>query len=457
MASNLNTKPEISSGPQATELLNDLVQKARKAGADAADAVLIDATSLAVGYRLGKVETLERSESGDLGLRVFVGKQQAMVSATDRGPKTLAELVARSIAMAKAAPGDEFCGIADASLIAREWPHMELADSHEPDAAELIVKARDAEEAALSVKNVTNSEGAEIGYSHASVAFVASNGFNGHYRRTNYSLSVSVLAGEGTGMERDYDFASRVYSNDMPSATTIGKRAGERTVKRLGARKMPTGQISVVFDPRVSESLMSNLAGAISGASIARGTSFLKDKLGQAIFPDTITIVDDPFRPRGMRSRPFDGEGLLPEKRKIIDKGVLTTWLLDLRSARQLKMKSTGHASRSAGSPPSPSPSNFYLEAGKLTPQELMHDIKQGFYVTELMGHGVNGVTGDYSRAASGFWIENGMISFPVSEMTIAGNLKDMFRNIAAANNLEFLYGIDAPTLRIEGMTVAGI
>jgi PmbA protein len=258
-------------------------------------------------------------------------------------------------------------------------------------------------------------------------------------------------------MERDYDYATRVFANDLPDAAGIGKSAAERTVKRLGARKMPTGQVSVVFEPRVAGNLLGSLAGAISGASVARGTSFLKDKMGQMIFSDAITIIDDPFRERGLRSRPFDSEGLLPEKRKIIDKGVLTTWLLDLRSARQLKLQSTGHASRSPGGVPSPSASNLYLEPGMLSPATLMKDIKQGFYVTDLMGSGVNGVTGDYSQAAAGFWIENGMIGFPVSEMTIAGNLKDMFGHLTAANDLAFNYGVDAPTLRIEGMTVAGL
>ncbi|MDX2027283.1 MAG: TldD/PmbA family protein [Alphaproteobacteria bacterium] len=441
----------------ASDLLNDLVGKARKAGADAADAMLVDALALSIGCRLGKVETLERAESGDLGLRVFVGKKQAVVSTTDRRPATLEQLVERAVAMAKAAPEDEFCGLAIPEDITKSWPKLDMADTAEPTADHLVAQAREAEEAAMAVQGVTNSEGAEAGAGSAEVTLVASNGFVGTYRRTSHSLSASVLAGEGTGMERDYEYMTCVSARDLPSAASIGRQAGERTVKRLGARKMPTGSVPVVFEPRIAGSLIGALAGAISGSSVARGTSFLKDRLGQAIFQPGITIIDDPFRNRGLRSRPFDAEGLLPQKRNIIDKGVLTTWLLDQRSARQLKMKSTAHAARSPGGAPSPSVSNFYMEAGALSPAALMSDIKQGFYVTELMGMGVNGVTGDYSQAAAGFWIENGEIAFPVSEMTIAGNLKDMFLNVTPANDLEFRRGIDAPTLRIEGMMVAGV
>jgi PmbA protein len=438
-------------------LLSDLITKAKKAGADAADAMLIDAASVSVGVRLGQIETLERSESGDLGLRVLVGKKQAMVSATDRRPEMLDQLVERAVAMAKLAPEDEFCGLADVQDIAKKWTLPDMADTAEPSAEQLIASVRAAEEAALAVKGVTNSEGAEAGSGVTEITLAASNGFVGSYRRTGYSMSAAVLAGEGTGMERDYDYASRVFLGDMPDAAIVGRTAGERAVRRLNPRKMPTAQVPVVFEPRIAGSLIGTLAGAISGAAIARGTSFLKDKMGQSIFSGAITIVDDPFRARGLRSRPFDAEGLLPEKRKIIDRGVLTTWLLDLRSARQLKMKSTGHASRGTGGPPAPSASNLYMEPGTVSPAELIRDIKQGFYVTELMGMGINGVTGDYSQAAAGFWIENGMISFPVNEMTIASNLKDMYRSLTAANDLEFLRGVDAPTLRIENMTVAGV
>ena len=442
--------------PETANLLEDLVKNARKAGADTAEAMLVDATSLSVGWRMGKLESLERAESGDLGLRVFVGKKQAVVSATDRRLSTLKDMVERAVAMARAAPEDPYCGLADEKQIAKTWPQMEMADDYQVTAENLIAKVTEAEAAALAVKGVTNSDGAEASASQSEVVLASSNGFSGHYRRTGYGISVSVLAGDGTAMERDYDFASSVFSADLPSVSDIGRKAGERTVKRLGARKMPTAQVPVVFEPRMAGSLVGQLAGAISGSSVARGTSFLKDKMGQDIFPSAITIIDDPFRARGLRSKPFDAEGLSPQRRKIIDAGKLTTWLLDLRSARQLGLTSTGHASRSPGGMPSPSASNFYMEAGTLSPADLIRDIKQGFYVTELMGMGINGVTGDYSQAAAGFWIENGTIVFPVSEMTIAGNLKDMYLNLTAANDLEFRRGVDAPTLRIEGMTVAG-
>jgi PmbA protein len=443
--------------PSTTDLLQSLITNAKKAGADAADAMLVDAASLAVGVRLGKVETLERAESGDLGLRVFVGKRQAMVSSTDRGAATLKDMVERAIAMAKLAPEDEYCGIADAKDITRDWPKLELADTTEPPTPKLIEAVHEAEDSARAIKGVTNSEGADAGFSSATVTIAASNGFTGQYNRSSYSLSASVLAGEGTGMVRDHDYASRVFYADMPTPSSTGRTAGERAVKRLGARKMPTGQMPVVFDPRIAGGLLGALVGAISGSAVTRGTSFLKDKMGQQLFKADITIIDDPFRPRGLRSRPFDAEGLRPEKRNIIDKGVLTTWLLDQRSARQLKLRSTGHASRSPGGTPFPSASNLYMEPGKQSPAELIKDIKKGFYVTELMGMGVNGVTGDYSQAAAGFWIENGEILFPVNEMTIASNLKDMYLNLTPANNLEFQRGIDSPTLRIESMTVAGV
>jgi PmbA protein len=304
---------------------------------------------------------------------------------------------------------------------------------------------------------VTQCESADIGAGQAMITLVMSNGFAGQYRCTSHSLGASVLGGDGLGMERDYDFANTVFASDLPSPSVIGRKAAERTVRNLGARKMPTCQVPVVFDPREANSLLGHLSSIISGSSVARGTSFLKDFLGKKVFADSITIIDDPFRIRGLRSHAFDAEGLMPAMRKIIDQGLLTTWFLDLRSARQLNMKSTAHASRGPGGIPSPSPSNLYIEPGQPSPAELMRDIKQGFYVTELMGSGVNGVTGDYSRAARGFWIENGAIGYPVHEMTIAGNLKDMFLHMTPANDLEFKHGVDSPTLLVEGMTVAGI
>ncbi len=438
------------------DFLSDLIGKAIKAGADSADALLSDSTDLSVSLSNGKIESLERSESADLGLRVFIGHQQAVVSSSDRSTKAIDELIARAIATAKLAPEDQFCGIALADEIGKNIPKLEMADTAEFSAEQLIVQARITEDAARSVAGVTNSDDIGAGWGESRTTLAASNGFVGSYARTGYSLSAAVIAGTGTGMERDYDYAHRVFAGDMPAADVIGRKAGERAVRRLNPRKMPTARVPVFFDPRIAGGLIGSLIGAISGASVARKTSFLKDALGKKIFADGITVIDDPHRARGQRSRAFDAEGILPQKRKLIDAGVLTTWLLDLSSARQLGLHSTGHASRSTGGPPSPSASNVYVEAGTATPAELMRDVASGFYVTETMGMGVNGVTGDYSQAASGFWIENGEILFPVNEMTIAGNLKDMFLNMSVANDLNFERGIDVPTVRVEGMTIAG-
>src|SRR5438105_11354633 len=438
------------------DLLQDVVGRARKAGADAADAVLFEGTSLSHARRLGKTEKLERSESQDLGLRVLIGKRQAIVSTSDRSPKMLAELVERTLAMARAVPEDPFCGLADPTEIAHDWPQLEMLDPDEPSAETLIERARAAEETALAVQGITNSEGAEAGWGRSRIALVASNGFAGGYAGSQHGVSVSVIGGSGNQMERDYDYCSAVYAADLQDPAEIGKSAGERTVKRLGARKMPTCRCPVVLDPRVARGFISHLLGSISGPSIARGTSFLKDRLGDRIFPEAITIIDDPHRQRGLRSKPFDGEGIANRRRAIVDKGVLTTWLLDLRSARQLGLKTTGHAARGTASPPSPAATNVWIEPGSLSPKELIADIASGFYVTEMMGMGVNGVTGDYSRGAAGFWIEQGEIAFPVSEMTVAGNLKDIFARFVAADDLEFKAGADSPTLRVDDLTVAG-
>jgi PmbA protein len=442
--------------PDALDFLADLIARARRAGADAADAVLFEGVSLGHAQRLGKIEKLERSESYDVGLRVFVGKRQAVVSSTDRSAEAVAGIIERALAMARVVPEDPFCGIAEPDQTARHWPELDMLDPIEPTAETLIARAATAEAAALAVAGVTNSEGAEASWSRSRVALAASNGFAGSYAGSGHGVSVAVLAGEGTGMERDYDFASAVHGGDLRDPAEIGRSAGERAVKRLGARKMPTAQVPVVYDPRVARGLIGHLIGSISGPAITRGTSFLKDKLGQRIFPEAITITEDPHRRRGLRSKPFDGEGIANRRRALIENGVLTTWLLDLRSARQLGLASTGHAARGTSSPPGPAPTNLWLEPGTVTPKALMADIKSGFYITELMGMGVNGVTGDYSRGAAGFWIENGALAHPVSEVTVAGNLKDMYLHLTAADDLEFKSGSDAPTLRIDGMTVAG-
>jgi PmbA protein len=437
-------------------LLEDLIGRARRAGADAADALIAEGASLSLALRLGQPEKVERAEGQDLGLRVLIGKRQAMVSSSDRSPAALDALVERAIAMARSVPEVPFCGLADPDQIARSWPALELCDEVEPTPDELRERARAAEAAARGVAGVTNSEGAEAGWSHSRVALAASNGFSGRYEMSHHGVSVSVIAGSGTGMERDYDFCSVVCAADLEDPAAVGRRAGERAVRRLGPRKAATAKVSVVFDPRVAGSLVGHLAGAINGGAISRGTSFLKDKLGQKVMADGLTVTDDPHRPRGLRSKPFDAEGLANRRRDIVADGVLTTWILDLRNARQLGLQSTGHAARGTSSPPAPSPSNLFLAPGKQSPAELIGEIADGFYVTELIGFGINNVTGDYSRGAAGFWIEQGALAYPVSEVTIAGNLKDMFRAMTPANDLVFRYGTDSPTVRVDGMTVAG-
>jgi len=437
-------------------LLDSILTKAKQAGAETADALVADGTSLSLGWRLGKLENLDRSEGGDLGLRVFIGKKQAVVSSSDLSEKAIDELVEQAVNMAKAAPEDPYCGIAEASQIADRFPELALSDTAEPDVEQLKAWAAAAEDAARAVDGVTNSEGADASWGRSTVALAATNGFSGTYSITRYSLSASVLAGHGTAMERDYDYATTVFLDDLPDPAKIGRTAGEKAVARLNPRKVGSGQFPVLFDPRCSNSLLGHLGGAINGSSIARGTSFLKDRLGEQIFPEHIVIVEDPHRAKGMKSKPFDAEGIANQRRNIIDKGVLTTWVLDLASARQLGLESTGHAARGTGGPPSPSLTNFHMEPGSLSRDDLIKQAGTGFYVTEMMGMGVNGVTGDYSRGASGYWIENGELAYPVSELTIAGNLKDMFMNLTPADDLEFKYATNAPTLRIDGMTVAG-
>jgi len=438
------------------DTVHALVDLARKKGADAAEAVLFESTSLSASCRLGKVEDIERSEGRDLGLRVFAGGRQAVVSSTDFLPETLEALAERVVAMANAAPPDPYCGLAEAGLIARTFPELDLDDGSDISADALSTRAKEAEDAALAIQGVTNSSGAGASFGRGSVYLATSAGFAGSYQGTTHSVSASVLAGEGTGMERDYDFSSARHLADLEAAAEIGKRAGEKTVRRLGARKVKSQAVPIIYDPRVSNSLLGHFAGAISGSAVARGTSFLQNKLGTEVFAKGISIIDDPLRPRGMRSKPFDGEGVATTRQALVEDGTLKTWLLDISTAKQLGLQTTGHASRGTGAPPAPGPTNLYMEPGALSPEELIADIDEGLYVTEMIGMGVNGVTGDYSRGASGFWIEKGKLTYPVSEITVAGNLKEMFAHLTPASDLDFRYGTNAPTLRIEGMTVAG-
>ncbi len=441
---------------QPLDLLDTLLSKAKAKGADAADAVYVSGQSLSLSQRLGEPEDLDRSEGRDAGLRVFIGKRQAIVSSSDTGTGALDELVERALAMAKAVPEDEFAGVADPDQLAADIPDVDGFDGFEPSAEKLIELAGVTEDAARGIEGVTNSEGAEASWGTTEIAIAASNGFAERRRGSRFSVSVSVLAGEGTGMERDYDYDSKVFFEDLQDAAAIGASAGRKAVERLNPRKVETRQAPVVYDPRVAGSIVRHLAGAVNGASVARGTSFLKDKMGERVFPEGVTIIDDPLMPRGLNSKPFDGEGLATRRHNVVDKGRLTTWFLNLRSARQLGLAPTGHASRGVSSPPGSGSTNLYLAAGDISRGDMIRQIDNGFYVTELIGMGLNGVTGDYSRGATGFWIENGEIAYPVSEMTIAGNLKDMFMNLTPADDLEFRYGVNAPTVRIDGMTVAG-
>lgn len=437
-------------------LLSDLIASAKKAGADAADALVADGTSVSVTSRLGQLEQLVRSEGGDIGLRVLIGKRQAIVSSADRSKEGLKGLVDRAVAMARTVPEDPFCGLADAGQLAAALPALDICDPKEVSAETLIEQAKACEAAARDVKGVTNSEGASASWGKSQVAIAASNGFARAYESSGSSLSVSVIAGDSGAMETDYDYTTAVYFADMKTPADVGRNAGNRAVRKLGGRKIASRRVPVIFDARVARGVVSHLLGAINGSSVARGTTFLKDALGTQVFGAGINIFEDPHRNRGLRSKPCDAEGLPNKPRALIDKGQLTTWVLDLRSARQLKMAPTGHGNRGTGGPPSPGTTNCWLEAGIETPEALLKDIKEGLFVTDLVGQGVNGVTGDYSRGAVGFWIENGEITYPVHEVTVAGNLKDMFKRITPANDLELLYGVDSPTIRIDGMALAG-
>ncbi len=442
--------------PAPQDILDKLIKAAKAAGADAADAIFVESLSSSVSYRLGKLEDVERAESYDLGLRVFVGARVAFVSSTDLTLRAVNELPQRAVAMARLAPEDKFAGLAPQDRLAKTFPELDIEDRSEPSPELLIERARSVEGAAMAVPGITNSEGGGASFGRSAIALATSTGFFGRYAATHHSVGVSVVAGEGTAMETDHDSASARHADNLESPEDVGKRAGMRTVARLNPRKMKSQAMPVVFDPRVSAGIVGHFAGAISGSSIARGVSFLKDKMGEAVFASGISIIDDPHRLRGLRSKPFDGEGVRNRRMALVEGGVLKTWLLDCASAKQLGLETTGHAARGTGGPPSPSTTNLYMEPGTLDPDALIADIREGLYVTDLMGMGVNGVTGDYSRGAAGFLIENGKKSHPVAGVTIAGNLKDMFRNLVPASDLVFRYGTNAPTLRVEGMTVAG-
>lgn len=434
-----------------------LIDFARRAGADAADAIYSGSSSEGVQVRLGKLEDVERSESEHLDLRVFVGQRSASIGSSDLSDEALKELASRAVDMARAAPEDRFAGLAPEELLWRGvLPQLDLEDPHEPGPAELREVALAAEDAARAVVGVTNSEGGNASLSRRLFALATSHGFAGVYGGTMHGISAVVVAGEGSGMQRDYGWRSARHREDLISAEEIGALAGQRAVARLNPARLKSGSMPVVFDPRVGGSVLGHLAGAMSGNAIARRASFLIGKEDAQLFRPGISIVDDPLRRRGLSSRPFDGEGLQTAPRELVSDGRLTGWLMDSAAARQLGAAPTGHATRGGGGAPGVSVSNLHLEPGELTVAELIADIDEGVLVTELIGHGVNGVTGDYSRGASGYRIVKGEVAGPVAEFTVAGNLIDMFARLTPASDMEWHRSINVPTFRIDGMTIAG-
>ncbi|SJZ96460.1 microcin-processing peptidase 1. Unknown type peptidase. MEROPS family U62 [Consotaella salsifontis] len=442
---------------EQTEKLLDmaerLIEAGRRAGADSSDAAVVRSASRSVSVRLGAVEETDSAESADVALRVFVGKRSATVSAD--ASADVERLAERAVAMARVSPEDPFAGLADPALLAKDVPDLDLFDGTEPASDAMLADALAMEEAALAVSGVTNSNGAGVSAGWSGLLLATSTGFRGSQKRSGFSRSASVIAGEGTRMQRDYDFDSRMHFADLNAPEAIGRAAGERAVRRLDPGKAPTGRYPVIFDPRMARGFIGHLLGAINGASIARKTSFLKDAMGQMVLPAGVSITDEPMLRHRPGSRPFDGEGLQGKAITLVEDGRLASWLLDSATARELGLESNGRASRSASSI-SPSSTNVIVSPGVMSPDELIRDTHQGLYVTELIGHGANIVTGDYSRGASGFLIENGQIGAPVAEITIAGNLRDLFRSVTFANDGETRFSIVAPTLRLESMTVAG-
>ncbi len=448
---------ETLAAPVSTDLLNDIVKAALKAGADAAEAVSADRRSLSVGVRNGKLEDVEREESRDLGLRVFVGQRQASVSASDLSPATQARLVERAVAMARLAPEDPHAGFAPEDRLARgPFIDLDLFDPSERSAQTLEQVSAEAEAAALAVPGVARSEGGHAGWSSSRWRLVTSHGFDGAYEGSAFSLGVGVIAEKDGAMERGGESRSTRHLSDLPGADLIGRTAGERAVARVGPRKIASTTAPVIFDNRMAGQIVSPAIGAISGPSIARGTSFLKERLGQRVFAEGVTLIDDPFRPRGMGSTPFDDEGAMVQKRALFDDGVLTTWLLNSASARQLGLETTGHASRGLAGPSGVSTHNLHMEPGERDLAGVMADADTGLLVTSMFGPSLNGNTGDWSAGVSGFWFENGVIAYPVSEVTVAGKLTDLYLRIQRGSDLEFRGGFNVPSLMFDAVAIAG-
>jgi PmbA protein len=446
----------MQSPEDARTLAQSLVERAIGAGATAADAIYIGERSTSVEVRLGELENVSRSEGEEIGLRLFVGQRSASVASSDPSDEALRTLVERCMAMAEEAPEDRFAGLAPEELLQmNRLPELELDDGRDPDPIELRKRALEAEKAALAVPGVTNSSGASASASGVTVALATSGGFAGAYRSGSHGCSASVIAGEGGSMQRDHAWHSARFLSDLESAAAIGQLAGERAVARLKPGRIRAGKYPVLFDPRVSSTLLGHFSGAITGAAVARKTSFLRDRLGQRLFGQGVAIVDDPLRRRGLRSRPVDAEGVRVARRELVSDGLLNSWIADSASARQLGIMPTGHATRGAGGAPGASPSNLFLQPGSRSRDELLATAPEALLVIELIGQGVNGITGDYSRGAAGFMVRDGEIAEPVAEITIAGNLIDMFATLEPASDLEFRRGIDAPTILIPEITVA--
>jgi PmbA protein len=441
---------------QARASAEALVERARESGADAADAVYVGHQSESVQVRLRELEQVDRSESEEVGLRVFVGQRSASVASSDFSDEALAELVRRALAMAREAPEDPYSGLAPSELIARgPFPDIGSVDDRESEPKDLRARALIAEQAALDVPGVTNSSGASASSSSSIMALATSTGFSGAYRSTGNSCSVGVIAGEGSTMQRDHAWHGTRHVDDLDAPAALGRLAGTRAVAKLSPSKPKPGRYPVLFDPRIAGSLLTHFAAAITGGAVARKTSFLLDKLGESVFGPGIRIVDDPLRVRGLRSRPFDGEGLAVARMDLVSDGILQTWTAESASARQLGIEPTGHAVRGVSGAPGAGPSNLFMEGGRRTREELLAAFPQAILVTELIGQGINYVTGDYSRGAAGFMVRNGEIAEPVAEITIASNLRDMFSILEPGSDLEFRYGVDAPTLLVPEMTVA--
>ena len=441
---------------QDQDIIEKALSAAKQAGADGADVSFIKGGGLDVQVRLGKVESAERAEDYQMGIRVFVGQKSATISSGQLDDENITELAERAVAMAKHAPEDPYARLATAEEQAKSFPDIELFDDTSFSTEKLTEIALACEEAALSQAGISNSDGASASSGSSEVLIGTSTGFNASYKRSSFGFSAVVLAEQDGQMERDYDYSSAVFAEDLKQPEAVGRSAATRTLARLGGRKPQTGTFPVIYDKRVSRSLAGHIASAINGAAIARGTSFLKEKMGQQIANSYINLLDNPLLPRGMGSRLFDGETLPVQKRYLVQEGCLQGWLLDLATAAQLGLSPTGNASRSLSGPPSPSVSNFIMEQGKTTLDEMIADIEQGFYITELMGSSVSLTTGDYSRGASGFWIENGKITWPATEATIAGNLKDIFNDMMPADDLELTQSIAAPSVFVKQMMVAG-